>query len=195
MPEAITEIHTSKRSGLRDSALGTRNLMTIAALAVVGSLIVVPLSILTPAFATTPKAILIMCATMGAWYIAYLLPGLLVPKPGAFLIAGLIMGIICTFTTPLGPTAIIGNVIGALFLEIPMALLLYKKWTWWAHAIGATVFGGLNAAMYGGAYGIVQTPVQYVAGILLAVVSCFIVLFLSLLLRRTLQRAGVGVQR
>ncbi len=41
-PAAATEqdrpsVHTSSRSGLADSALGTRNLMTIAALAVCSS--------------------------------------------------------------------------------------------------------------------------------------------------------------
>lgn len=195
MSDIAEQIRTSKRTGLRDSALGTRNLMTIAALSVVGALFVVPLSILTPAFATTPKAILIMCATMGAWYIAYLLPGLFVPKPGAFLIAGLLIGIISTFTTPLGPSAIIGNLIGAAFLEIPIALLLYKKWTWWAYGLGATVFGGLNAAMYGAAYSITQSRSEYILGIVVAIVSCYITLTLCILLRRSLMRSGVGVAR
>lgn len=195
MTENTQQIHTSSRAGLRDSVLGTRNLMTLAALSVVGSLVVVPLSILTPAFATTPKAILVMCAIMGAWYLAYLLPGLLVPKPGAFVVAGLLMGVIATFTTPLGPSAIIGNVIGALFLEIPMTVLLYKKWTWWSYGLGALVFGGINAAMYGSAYGIAQTPAEFIAGIVVSLLSCFVVLALSLLLRAKLQRAGVGISR
>lgn len=136
-----------------------------------------------------------MCAIMGAWYLAYLLPGLLVPKPGAFVVAGLLMGVIATFTTPLGPSAIIGNVIGALFLEIPMAVLLYKKWTWWSYGLGALVFGGINAAMYGSAYGIAQTPAEFIAGIVVSFLSCFVVLALSLLLRAKLQRAGVGISR
>ncbi|WP_253953854.1 ECF transporter S component [Schaalia sp. 19OD2882] len=195
MSDSTPEIRTSSRKGMRDSVLGTRNLMTIAALSVVGSLIVVPLSILTPAFATTPRAILVMCATMGIWYIAYLLPGLLVPKPGAFLVAGLLMGIVSTFTTPLGPTAVIGNLIGAAFLEIPMAVLLYKKWAWWSYGLGAIVFGGTNAAMYASAYNIDQPRSEFVIGIVIAILSCFVVLALGLVLRRRLQRAGVGVRQ
>lgn len=195
MPDASEQIRTSRRSGLRNSVLGTRNLMTLAALAVVGSLLVVPLSILTPVFATTPRAILIMCAIMGAWYIAYLLPGLLVPRPGAFLVAGLLMGIIATFTTPLGPSAIIGNAIGAAFLELPVLLFLYKKWDWWVHAIGASIFGGFNAAMYGTAYHVAQDSAQFALGIIVSLASCYLTLALALLLRRRLAQAGVGVQR
>ncbi|MDC4232163.1 ECF transporter S component [Actinomyces sp. B33] len=195
MSELDETIRTSSRSGLRDSVLGTRNLMTLAALSVVGSLVVVPLSIFTPIFATTPRSILILCAVMGAWYLAYLLPGLVVPKPGAFLVAGLLMGIISTFTTPLGPTAIIGNVIGAAFLEIPIALFLYRKWTWWTYGMGATVFGGLNAAMYGTGYGVTQTPAQFVIAIVVSLISCYATLALCFLLRRSLQSAGVAVTR
>lgn len=193
MTPPSTEIRTSNRSGLRDSALGTRNLMTIAALAIVGSLLVVPLSIATPVLVTTPKAILGLCAIMGVWYLAYLLPGLLVRKPGAFLIAGLLMGVISTFTTPLGPSAIIGNAMGAAFLELPMLLLLYRKWTWWAYALGATVFGTFNAAVYGASYQIVQTPAEYALGIALSLGSCYLTLACAMLLRRSLERAGIGV--
>lgn len=195
MSDLAEHIHTSKHSGVRNSVLGTRNLMTIAALSLVGSLLVVPLSIFTPVFATTPRALIILCALMGAWYIAYLLPGLFVPRPGAFLVAGLLMGIISTFTTPLGPSAIIGNLIGAAFLEIPVLLFLYKKWSWWVHAIGATIFGGFNSTMYGSAYNIPQDSMQFSFGIVFALASCYLTLALALLLKRRLARAGVGVKQ
>ena len=42
-------VHTSSRSGLANSALGTRNLMMIAALAVVSMILLVPLNYLAPA--------------------------------------------------------------------------------------------------------------------------------------------------
>lgn len=83
-------VRTSKQSGLRDSVLGTRNLMTVAALGVVGSLLVVPLSLVGHASATSPKNIIVLCSLMGAWFIAYALPGMIVRKPGAFMVGGLI---------------------------------------------------------------------------------------------------------
>lgn len=105
------------------------------------------------------------------------------------------MGIISTFTTPLGPSAIIGNLIGAAFLEIPVLLFLYKKWSWWVHAIGATIFGGFNSTMYGSAYNIPQDSMQFSLGIVFALASCYLTLALALLLKRRLARAGVGVKQ
>lgn len=188
-------IRTSTRSGLRDSALGTRNLMTTAALAVVGSLIVVPLTLVSPLFATTPRGLFNMCLLMGAWLVAYILPGIIVARPGAVMIAGLLMGIITSFTTPLGPSAIIGNLIGALFIEFPLALLLYRKWTWWSFGLGATIFGALNAAMMGGAYGIPLSSSDFAINIGTAVTSCWLALAACLALQNALKRAGVGVVR
>ena len=52
-------VHTSSRSGLADSALGTRNLMTIAALAVVSMILLVPLNYLAPAAGASRDAVLL----------------------------------------------------------------------------------------------------------------------------------------
>lgn len=59
-------IRSSARGNLRDSVLGTRNLMTVAALGVVGAIMIVPLTYLSLAVAVNPRGILIMCALMGA---------------------------------------------------------------------------------------------------------------------------------
>jgi len=113
-------IRTSRHAGLRDSVLGTRNLMTVAALGVVGAIMVVPLTYLSLIVAVNPNGILIMCALMGAWIIPYLLPGVIVNKPGVFIISGFVMGVIAAFLTPQGPSAILGNVIGSLLVGAPV---------------------------------------------------------------------------
>lgn len=186
-------VRGSARSGLRDSILGTRNLMTVAALAVVGSLITIPLSYITPLIATSPRGIIIMCAIMGVWMIPYLLPGVIVNKPGAFVIAGLILGVISTFTTSFGAGAIVGNLIGALFVGVPVALFLYRFWTWWVYMISAAVFGGLNGWMYWSAYGIEGTTAEMTISLLISLASCFAGVGVCLLLKRALARAGVGI--
>ncbi len=186
-------VRGSARSGLRDSVLGTRNLMTVAALAVVGSLITIPLSYITPLIATSPRGIIIMCAIMGVWMIPYLLPGVIVNKPGAFVIAGLILGVISTFTTSFGAGAIVGNLIGALFVGVPVALFLYRFWTWWVYLISAAVFGGLNGWMYWSAYGIEGTTAEMTISLLISLTSCFAGVGVCLLLKRALARAGVGI--
>ena len=149
-------IRSSARGGLRDSVLGTRNLMTVAALGVVGSILVVPLTYLSVVVAVNPRGILIMCALMGAWIIPYLLPGVIVNKPGAFVIGGLVMGVISAFLTPQGPTAILGNIIGSCYVGAPVALLLYRKWAWWVYAIS----GVLGRPGGGGRHRATPTPVR-----------------------------------
>lgn len=188
-------VHTSQRKGLTNSVLGTRNLMTVAALAVVGALIVVPMTYIGAAWATTPKGVLAACALMGVWVIPYLLPAVVVRRPGAAVIAGTIMGIITAFSHPMGPMAIIGNVIGGLYIEIPLALFLYRKWTWWSFGVAGAVFGFLNGLAY--AFAIVQgaDSMMRVAIVALAVVSAWLGVAITLLIGRLLKQAGVGISR
>lgn len=187
-------VHTSERKGIANTVLGTRNLMTIAALAVVGSLLVVPLNYITPALLVTPNGIVLACALMGLWVIPFLLPLVIIRRPGAALVASFIMGVITAFTHPMGPVAIMGTMIGGLFVEIPLAVMLYRKWTWWAYAISATFFGVINAAPYltalaslGGGDG------QKVLMMTASIVSAWVGTVITLALARGLHRAGVGL--
>ena len=184
-------IRSSARGSLRDSILGTRNLMTVAALGVVGAIMIVPLTYLSLAVAINSQGILIMCALMGAWIIPYLLPGVIVNKPGVFIISGFVMGVIAAFLTPQGPTAILGSVIGSLYVGAPVAAFLYRRWTWWVYALS----GGLNAAAYGKGFGVALTGGQVTLGVVLAIVSCWAGAGVCLLLKRALARTGVGVSR
>ena len=181
-------IRTSRHAGLRDSVLGTRNLMTVAALGVVGAIMVVPLTYLSLIVAVNPNGILIMCAL-------YLLPGVIVNKPGVFVVSGLVMGVIGAFLTPQGPSAILGNVIGSLLVGAPVAVLLYRRWTWWVYAISGVVFGGFNASVYGSGFQIALTRGQVSLGIVLSIASCWAGVAVCLLLKRALARTGVGVTR
>lgn len=188
-------IRTFRYAGLRDSVLGTRNLMTVAALGVVGAIMVVPLTYLSLIVAVNPNGILIMCALMGAWIIPYLLPGVIVNKPGVFVVSGLVMGVIGAFLTPQGPSAILGNIIGSLLVGAPVAVLLYRRWTWWVYAISGVVFGGFNASVYGSGFQIALTRGQVSLGIVLSIASCWAGVAVCLLLKRALARTGVGVTR
>jgi len=188
-------IHQSTRKGLANSVLGTRNLMITAALAVVGSIIVVALSYISATMLLTPRGLFIACSFMGAWLIPYLLPAVVVRKPGAAIIAGLIMGIIAAFTTPSGPATIIGNVLGAAFVELPLAVLLYRVWTWWSFAISGCVFGCINGLLY---LGMVQftTSTGVSVGIVgVSIVSCLAGVAVCLFIGSLLARAGVGSAR
>ena len=186
-------IRSSARSGLADSALGTRNLMTLAALSVVSMILLIPLNYLAPAAGAAPDAVLVGCAIMGLWVIPYLLPATVVRRPGAVLIAATIMGIISAFITPSGPGAIFGNLMGGLFIEIPLALLLYRKWTWWSFLISAATFGLLNGIMYVSVMSASAGMASASAGVIIAVVSALVGGVVTIVLTRLLNRAGVGI--
>lgn len=167
--------------------------MVVAALSVVSLILLTPMNYLAPAAGASPRATLIGCAIMGLWVIPYLLPAMVVRRPGAALIAGIIMGIICIFTTPYGPGAIVGNLLGALFIEIPLTLMLYRKWTWWSFLLAAGFFGLVNALLY------LQLAIAVIgigtssAMTVVSVVSALTGAGVTLLLTRLLNRAGVGI--
>lgn len=187
------KIHTSSASPLKNSVLHTRTLMIVAACAVAGALINVPLNYVSVAAAVSPGGILAMCGFMGLWIIPYLLPGALTRKPGAILIAALILGIIGTFSTPAGVASIIGNLLGGALLEIPLALLLYKHWNWLGYGLAATVFGLFNSLMYPKMLSIEVSTGQLVLFAATALVSCYAAVAVTLLIVRALRKAGVGV--
>ena len=186
-------IRSSSRSGLADSALGTRNLMTLAALSVVSMILLIPLNYLAPAAGAAPDAVLVGCAIMGLWVIPYLLPATVVRRPGAVLIAATIMGIISAFVTPSGPGAIFGNLMGGLFIEIPLALLLYRKWTWWSFLISAATFGLINGFLYIKLLKVATGAAYPAVTITIAVASALVGGGVTILLTHLLNRAGVGI--
>ena len=156
-------VHTSSRSGLADSALGTRNLMMIAALAVVSMILLVPLNYLAPAAGASRDAVLLGCAIMGLWLVPFLLP------------------------------ATVGTLIGGAFVEAPLALMLYRKWTWWSFLISAATFGLLNGIMYVSVMSAAAGMASASAGVVIAVVSALVGGGLTIALTRLLNRAGVGI--
>ena len=186
-------VHTSSRSGLADSALGTRNLMMIAALAVVSMILLVPLNYLAPAAGASPDAVLLGCAIMGLWLVPYLPPATVVRRPRAVLFAALILGIMVGFTNTSGPAGIVGHRIGGAFVEVPLAILLYRKWAWWSFLISAATFGLLNGIMYVSVVSASAGMTPASAGVIIAVVSALVGGGLTILLTRLLNRAGVGI--
>lgn len=192
-PHEVRTVRSSARRGLADSALGTRNLMTLAALSVVGMILLLPLSYLPLAGGATPGAVFVGCAMIGLWVIPFLLPATVVRRPGAVMVASLLMGIISVFTTPAGPSALIGNLIGGALIEIPLALMLYRAWTWWSYLVGAAVFGLVNGLMYIGLLSVTVGLAVSVPMVAVAVVSAVAGGVLTILLTRLLHRAGVGI--
>ncbi|MEF3323606.1 ECF transporter S component [Gulosibacter sp. GYB002] len=167
--------------------------MMVASLSVVGLIILIPLNYIAPAGAASQSAVWLGVSLLGLWVIPYLLPLAVVRRPGASLLAALIIGVVSAFTTPTGPAAIVGNVIGGLLVEFPMALMLYRKWTWWAYLISAAFFGAFNSLLYltllKHAVGISVSGLIVLAGVTSSVIGGLAVVGLT----RLLNNAGVGV--
>ncbi len=105
------------------------------------------------------------------------------------------MGIMSVFTTPTGPAALIGTVIGGLFIEAPLALLLYRKWTWWSYLISTAVFGLLNGSMYLSLLKVTVGASFAGAVIVVSLISALAGGGVTIILTRLLNRAGVGIDR
>lgn len=193
MTDRSGTVRRSARGGLTDSILGTRNLMMVASLSVVGLIILIPLNYIAPAGVASQSAVWLGVSLLGLWVIPYLLPLAVVRRPGASLLAALIIGVVSVFTTPTGPAAIVGNVIGGLLVEFPMALMLYRKWTWWAYLISAAFFGAFNSLLYltllKHAVGISVSGLIVLVGVTSSVIGSLAVVGLT----RLLNNAGVGV--
>lgn len=191
-PVTNPEIRTT--NSRQNSVFHTRTLMTVAAISVVGTLIVVPLTYVSMALQVSPGGILAVCGFLGGWMFPYLLPGAVTRKPGAILIASLLIGIISAFVTPMGPAAILGNLIAGLLLEIPLAVLLYRHWDWLGYGLGAVLFGMFNAVSYSSFVKIPVTTTQMVGFFVTAVVSCLLGVALTKLVVAGLRRAGIGIE-
>lgn len=184
------EVHASNNK-LRDSVLGTRNLMTVAAIAVVATIILIPMNYIFPVIAVSQKGILIACALMLGWFYPYALVGAITRKPGAIMISALIIGIISIFTTPSGAGALVGNLIGGALVAIGVVLTLYRHW-WIGLCISAFTFGGFNGTIYGYAMKVGVTPLFAASCAAIAIASCLVGVGLLKLTVMALNKAGVG---
>lgn len=187
------KVRVPSTSKLRDSILGTRNLMTVAAIAVVGCVLLIPLTYVSVAVAVSPGGIMIVCACMGLWLFPYLLPAAVTHKPGAALISSLVIGIIMSFTTPQGFASIMGSAIAGLLVEVPLAITLYRQWNWIGYGLVAIAFGAFNGLMYAS---FIQVPATFwmISGFAgAAIVSCLVGVALTLVAVRLLRSAGIGI--
>ncbi|MDO5746914.1 MAG: ECF transporter S component [Actinomycetaceae bacterium] len=145
------KIHSAKKGGLQNTVLGTRNLMMVAAIAVIGSIIVTPIQYLSIAAATSLKGAFLLAAIMGLWVIPYLLPAAIIKKPGATIISSFIIGVIISLTTPVGFAGIPGSMFGAI-IALPLVITLYKNWSWPVFLACALWFSGLFGSLTPMAY-------------------------------------------
>lgn len=188
-------VRTSARKGLVDSVLGTRNLMTIAALVVCNCIIFIPINYVSVMTAGTQRGVYLGVGLIGLWAVDFLLPVTIVRRPGAAIVAGLLYGLIGMVATPVGPAAIVGCLLGGAFVELPLLLTFYRFWDWRMFMACATCFGLLNSLLYvasmGALIGSDMNPLLVAIGVASGVVGGLLVLGAT----RLLNMAGVGIDR
>lgn len=184
------QIHSAKTGGLQNTVLGTRNLMMVAAIAVIGSIIVTPIQYLSLTATTSLKGSFILAAIMGLWVVPYLLPAVIIKKPGATLIAAFIIGVIISFTTPVGLSGIPGSMFGAI-IALPLVVTLYKKWTWPVFLACALWFSALFGFLTSIAFQIKMTPATVAAFVALSIVSGVIGFLLCMGIEKAVRRTGI----
>ena len=188
-------VRTSARKGLVDSVLGTRNLMTIAALVVCNCIIFIPINYVSVMTAGTQRGVYLGVGLIGLWAVDFLLPVTIVRRPGAAIVAGLLYGLIGMVATPVGPAAIVGGFLGGAFVELPLLLTFYRFWDWRMFMACATCFGLLNSLLYvasmGALIGSDMNALLVAIGVASGVVGGLLVLGAT----RLLNMAGVGIDR
>lgn len=188
-------VRTSARKGLVNSVLGTRNLMTVAALVVCNCIILIPLNYVSVLTAGTQRGVYLGVGLIGLWAVVFLLPVTIVRRPGAAMVAALLYGIIGMIATPVGPAAIVGCLLGGAFVELPLLLTFYRFWGWRMFMACAICFGLLNGILYVASMSALigsDMNAPLVAG---AVASGAVGGALVLGVTRLLNMAGVGIDR
>lgn len=185
---------TSSRSSINNTVLGTRNLMTVAALSVVGAIIDIPLTWMSMTATAASANVVYLAAFMGLWVIPYALPIAVVRRPGAALVAGFILGLIAMVTTPAGPSAIVGSLIGGIFMELGYIVFLYRRMDERPLFLASAIFGAINGLMYalGAAGGDLSGGILLTVSV--SVVSALLGAVIVMFVTRALRQAGVGIQ-
>lgn len=175
------------------SRFSTRTLLTLAAIGVAAGIVAIP------TFWASQAIWAAMPIVYGAFVIPWVLPGVIaqavVPRGGSALIAGLIAGLVSVpFTGGIGGLSLFLFI--AVFLELPYAATLWRRWDASMAYIAAAVLSVGYAAFWwltldAGRF----PPVVRAATILVLVVSIVAATALGRLVASRLRRAGVGTGR
>lgn len=168
--------------------------MTCAAIAIGASLFAIPVAWAEVALAASMPVL--YAGMAGAWVFGSVLAQALLRRGGIALTTATLMGLISTFTTPLGWSTAASFVLIGLLLELPFLCLRYRHWPDWLFLPGPLVvgfvFNGLPLAFVLRADSLL--PAALASVLILPVVSCGLTTVLAIAIARRLRRAGLGPQ-
>lgn len=147
-------------------------------------------SIVAPASAVAPIFAFLI---YGVWLVPAVLAPLIVRRPGAAVFAEMVAaGVSTLLGSPWGPDVLLSGFVQGAAAELVFALVLYRNWSW--PVLGAAAIASAAAAwihdwaLY---YADTDMTVQIVRFVAMAVSAVAIVAGGSVLLERSLRRAGV----
>ncbi|MWB98620.1 ECF transporter S component [Agromyces seonyuensis] len=121
----------------------TRLLLTCAAIGAAAGVLLIPVNHFSAAiFGVFPPG---FAAVAGIWLLPIVVAMALLRRPGVGILVALIAGLVETPFQPYGASAIVTNLMIAVFIEIVFALALYRYWKPWLFYVAALVFGALYA--------------------------------------------------
>lgn len=176
------------------SAWRTRDILVAAVIGVVFGIVFAVWnqvwSILAPASAIAPVYAFLI---YGVWLVPAVLAPLIVRRPGAAVFAEMVAaGVSTLLGSPWGPDVLLSGFVQGAAAELVFAFVLYRNWSW--PVLGAAAVASAAAAwihdwaLY---YADVDMTVQVIRFVAMALSAIFIVAAGSVLLERSLRKAGV----
>jgi energy-coupling factor transport system permease protein len=122
---------------VRSSSVQWRTIAVVVGIGLLGGVLLIPVNTYA---ATVAQGIpLLYAPVVGAWLLPVLTSMLTVQRPGAGLAAAVVAGLVNVPTTSYGLRALITMAMIGVFLELAVALTLYRRWDRWIFAIAIVV--------------------------------------------------------
>ncbi|WP_168200377.1 ECF transporter S component [Protaetiibacter larvae] len=174
----------------------TRYLLSCAAIGVAGGLLLIPANLYA---GTVAKGVpLLYAPIVGVWILPVVIALALLRRPGAGVLTALIAGIVTIPSSPNGAGAVITMLMIGVLLELPFAVLLYRRW----HPAIFLVATAVLAALYGfvtwRSLDVASQPTwAQITFVALLIVSGLVGAVVGLAIARAVERTGVtrGVSR
>ncbi|MFC0681137.1 ECF transporter S component [Lysobacter korlensis] len=122
---------------MRLSSVHWRAIAVVLGIGILGGLLLIPVNTYA---ATVARGIpLLYAPVVGAWLLPVLTSMLTVRRPGAGLAAALVAGLVNVPTTSYGIRALVTMAMVGVFLELAIAITLYRRWDRWIFAVAIVV--------------------------------------------------------
>lgn len=172
------------------SRLGTRILLTCAAIGVAGGIVGVANTILFVIISGAVPWLLGIAA--GFYVIAGVIALAVIRRPGVGLLTSVFVGLIQIPFSPGGASVLLNLVILGVVLELPYLVTRYRIWTRGLAYVGPTVLGLLWGAWWWLWLAELQLPIGLqVACVVITVASMVFCTWIALLVAAGLERTGV----